>query len=249
MIIFMRIDRLLCEMNIGTRKEVKELIKKGQVLIDGVVIHKPDLHVDEKNVKVTCQGKEYVYRPYVYYMLNKPPGVITATADKHDKTVLDLMKDQLEDLTGGNGAGIPLQDIFPVGRLDKDTVGLLLLTNDGELAHNLLSPKKHVSKTYFVRTDQPLTDDGIRCLEEGVLIGEGEKTRPARVSWQGGNECRITITEGKYHQIKRMFHAVGTTVIYLKRLSMGSLVLDEELLEGQIRELTKKEVMDLCSGI
>lgn len=249
MIMFMRLDRLLCEMNIGTRSKVKELIKKGQVCIDGAVIHKPDIHVDENKVRVTCQGKEYVYKPYVYYMLNKPPGVVTATTDRYDKTVLDLMKEQLNELAGENAPGIPIQDIFPVGRLDKDTVGLLLLTNDGELAHNLLSPKKHVSKTYFVRSDQPLTEDRIKSLEEGVLIGEGERTLPAKVSWQEGTECRITITEGKYHQIKRMFCAVGMKVVYLKRLSMGSLVLDEGLSEGQIRELTQKEVMDLCSGI
>ena len=249
MIMFMRIDRLLCEMNIGTRSQVKELIKKGQVCINGVVIRKPELHVDENCTKITCKGKEYVYRPNVYYMMNKPCGVITATVDKKEQTVLDLLKEQLKMQLGEEGAGVPLKDIFPVGRLDKDTVGLLLLTNDGELAHNLLSPTKHVAKQYFVRTDIPITEDQIKCLEEGVLIGENEKTRPAQVMPQGKNECCITITEGKYHQIKRMFRAVGNKVVYLKRLSMGSLALDETLAEGQIRELTPKEVGDLCSGI
>lgn len=247
MIILMRIDKLLCEMNIGSRSRVKELIKKGMVCIDGVIVKTPDMQVNENNVKIVCQGKEYTYRPYVYYMMNKPSGVITATIDKTNKTVLDLMKEQMQ-LDGDNGlTGIPIHDIFPVGRLDKETVGLLLLTNDGELAHNLLSPKKHVSKKYFVKTDQPITEAMVRQLEEGVFIGPEEKTRPAFVSWQGGSECEITITEGKYHQIKRMFGAVGVAVIYLKRLSMGKLQLDETLKEGRIRELTQKEVMDLCS--
>lgn len=236
-------------MNIGSRSQVKELIKKGQVCIDDVMVRKPDIQVDEKCVKITCQGREYTYKPYVYYMMNKPSGVITATFDEKNKTVLDIMKEQLQILHNGEPAGIPIKDVFPVGRLDKDTVGLLLLTNNGELAHNLLSPKKHVQKKYFVRTDRSITNDMVKQLEMGVFIGEEEKTRPAVVTWTGGNECCITIVEGKYHQIKRMFQAVGISVIYLKRLSMGNLVLDESLIEGQIRELTQKEVRDLCSGI
>ncbi|MEY8267291.1 pseudouridine synthase [Lachnospiraceae bacterium 64-25] len=245
----MRIDRLLCEMNIGTRSKVKELIKKGQVSVDGKVICKPEQHIDETRAKITCMGREYVYRPYVYYMMNKPAGVITATTDERERTVLDLLKEQLKVRFGEEGAGVPLRDIFPVGRLDKDTVGLLLLTNDGALAHNLLSPSKHVAKQYFVRTDMNVTNEQERNLESGVMIGQNEKTRPAQVILKGENECYITITEGKYHQIKRMFHAVGNKVIYLKRMSMGSLVLDETLAEGQIRELTPKEVTDLCSRI
>lgn len=249
MIMFMRIDRLLCEMNIGTRSQVKELLRKGQVCVNGEMILKPEFHVDEAHAKITCRGKAYAYRAYVYYMMNKPSGVITATVDQRERTVLDVLKEQLFLCFGEEGAGVPLKDIFPVGRLDKDTVGLLLLTNDGELAHNLLSPVKHVAKQYYVRTDLPLTKEHVRRLEEGVLIGESERTRPAKVVPQGEKECRITITEGKYHQIKRMFQAVGNKVVYLKRLSMGSLVLDETLAEGQIRELTSKEVTDLCSGI
>lgn len=237
-------------MNMGTRSQVKELIKKGMILADGQSVQKPDLQVDEKTVRITCQGKEYVYSPFVYFMLNKPPGVITATVDRKDKTVLDLLKERLSDGSlSKTSLGVPLRDIFPVGRLDKDTAGLLLLTNDGELAHNLLSPKKHVPKEYLVKALDTLTEKMMRSLEEGVWIGKGEKTRPAQVRLLGERECLITITEGKYHQVKRMFHAVGTEVIYLKRLSMGSLSLDEGLKEGQIRELTKKEVMDLCSKI
>ncbi len=249
MIIFMRMDRLLCEMNIGTRSKVKELIKKGQVRVNGEVICKPEQHVDEACARVTCMGKEYVYRPYVYYMMNKPAGVITATVDARERTVLDLLKEQLKMYSDEEAAGVPLKDIFPVGRLDKDTVGLLLLTNDGALAHNLLSPAKHIAKQYLVRTDLPVTKEQVRRLEEGVLIGEDERTRPAQVTLKDKKECYITITEGKFHQIKRMFRAVGNTVVYLKRMSMGSLALDEALAEGQIRELTPKEVTDLCSGI
>lgn len=237
-------------MNIGSRSQVKELIRKGMVFADGHAVKKPDTQIDETAVQITCQGKTYTYRPYVYFMMNKPPGVITATVDAKEKTVLDLLKERLEESALPEAAGsIPVREIFPVGRLDKDTVGLLLLTNDGALAHRLLSPQKHVSKEYFVKARDPLTGEMIKALEEGVFIGKDEKTRPAQIRWQEGCQCRIAITEGKYHQIKRMFHQVGTEVVYLKRLSMGGVTLDERLEEGQVRELTKEEVMNLCSGI
>lgn len=249
MIIFMRIDRLLCEMNIGSRSQVKELIKKGQVCVDGRIIKKPETHVDENNAIVTCQGKEYKYSPYVYYMMNKPSGVITATGDEKEQTVLDVLRNELLKSRHGDLGGIPLKDISPVGRLDKDTVGLLLLTNNGELAHGLLSPKKHVPKKYFVRTDRTVSDEMMKHLEEGVMIGPEEKTLPAVLEERSENQCCITITEGKYHQVKRMFHAVGAEVVFLKRLSMGTLMLDEGLSEGQIRELTQEEVNALCLKI
>lgn len=237
-------------MNIGSRSRVKELIRKGVVFADGHAVKKPDTQVDENAVQIICQGKIYTYRPYVYFMMNKPSGVITATVDTKERTVLDLLKEHLgEGVMPETSGSIPIRDIFPVGRLDKDTVGLLLLTNDGALAHRLLSPQKHVSKEYFVRSRDPLTEEMTKALEEGVFIGKGEKTRPAQILWQEGDQCRIAITEGKYHQIKRMFHQVGTEVVYLKRLSMGSITLDERLEEGQLRELTKEEVTNLCSGI
>lgn len=164
-------------MNIGSRSQVKELIKKGLVLADGEKVKRPEMQVDERKVQITCKGKEYRYSPYVYYMMNKPPGVVTATSDKRERTVLDLLKEQLlkekEDLTG-----IPFKDIFPAGRLDKDTVGLLLLTSDGALAHRLLSPKKHVPKKYFVRTDAPVTREIADFLEKGVDMGEGKPAVP-----------------------------------------------------------------------
>lgn len=249
MIIFMRIDRLLCEMNIGTRSQVKELIKKGQICVNGSIVIKPDMQVEEADIVINCQGKDYCYRKFVYYMMNKPSGIITATKDARERTVLDLFREQIMELNQGELSGVPVKDIFPVGRLDKDSVGLLLLTNDGELSHRLLSPRKHVPKTYLVRTNLSVSDEMIRLLETGVSIGEDEKTLPAVLEQRGDREYLITITEGKYHQVKRMFQAVGVTVIYLKRLSMGTLVLDETLLEGQIRELTKEEVSNLCLKI
>lgn len=242
----MRIDKLLCKLNIGSRSRVKELIKKGLVCVDGTVIKKPETQVDENKAVITCAGKTYHYTPYVYYMMNKPAGVITATRDEKEQTVLDVLvrelrKDREEELTG-----IPIKDISPVGRLDKDTVGLLLLTNNGELSHKLLSPQKHVPKKYLVKTDVPISTEMADRLEKGVLIGPEERTLPAHIEERMGNQCCITIIEGKYHQVKRMFHSVGVKVIYLKRLSMGTLVLDEALAEGEIRELTQKEVDALC---
>ena len=166
-------------------------------------------------------------------MLNKPAGVVSATTDNHDKTVLDLLKDA------------PGKDLFPVGRLDKDTEGLLLITNDGVLSHNLLSPKKHVDKTYLVKTAETVTLDMIHALEQGVDIGEEKITLPAKVKLLEEKEIELTIMEGKFHQVKRMLKAVGNEVVYLKRLSMGSLILDEALKLGEYRILTEKEVDDL----
>ena len=242
----MRIDKLLCEMNIGSRSEVKGLLKKGQILVNGIQVTKPEAKVDEHSVVVTFKGKEYRYRPYVYYMLNKPAGVVSATTDDYDETVLDLLRKHLLMRNGGEEAGIPINDVFPVGRLDKDTVGLLLLTNDGELSHRLLSPKKHVPKTYYVETNEVLYEDMRLNLEKGVDIGDEKLTKDASVTVIGDKKYQITITEGRYHQVKRMFGAVGLKVLYLKRISMGRLVLDDSLKEGEIRDLTGEEVEALC---
>lgn len=236
-------------MNIGSRSTVKELLKKGQVSVNGQVIKKADTKVDENTAVITFQGKEYRYQQFVYYMLNKPAGVITATKDEKDKTVMDLFRDGYlsahEDLSG-----IPFKEMFPVGRLDKDTVGLLLLTNDGELSHNLLSPKKHVAKKYLVYLNGVISEEAAECLRNGVDIGDEEITAPALLEKYGedGDKFFLTITEGRFHQVKRMFQAVGLTVIYLKRISMGSLNLDETLPEGEIRKLTDEEVARLKKG-
>lgn len=233
-------------MNMGSRSRVKELIKKGRVSVNGNIIRKPEQQVDVKASDIVCDGIFCHYQPYVYFLMNKPKGVVSATHDVQERTVLDILKEQLKERYGPELKGIPIKDIFPAGRLDKDTVGLLLLTNDGELAHNLLSPKKHVPKKYYAELSAPLTEDMAQCLRAGVDIGENQKTKPAAVEILAQKSCHITITEGKFHQVKRMFQAVGLTVVYLKRLSIGKLVLDESLEEGCVRELTQKEVESLC---
>lgn len=228
-----RLDKFLCEMEIGTRSQVKDMIKKGMVSVNGEMIKKADFKFDETCAKVCVKEKELSYQKFFYYMLNKPAGVISATTDKHDRTVLDLLKDA------------PGKDLFPVGRLDKDTEGLLLITNDGELSHNLLSPKKHVDKTYLVETSVAVTAEMREQLENGVDIGEEKLTLPAKVKQLEDKKIELTITEGKFHQVKRMLTAVGNEVVYLKRLSMGSLKLDKCLKLGEYRNLTEKEVEEL----
>ena len=227
-----RLDKYLADMGLGTRTEVKKDIKKGRISVNGEIIKSPEYKIDTQTDAVLADGKEIAYEELVYYMLNKPQGVVSATEDRRDKTVLDLISEKKR------------KDLFPVGRLDKDTEGLLLITNDGELAHNLLAPKKHVDKKYFVRLKAPLSEENRKRLKEGVDIGADKLTLPAQVFVlnQERDEAEIIIREGKFHQIKRMFHAVGNEVIFLKRLSMGSLVLDENLLPGEYRLLTPEEI-------
>lgn len=242
----MRLDKFLSEMKPGSRSQLKELIRSGQVSVNGSIVKSPEQKVDETKDLIRVQGEELTYRKYVYYMLNKPAGVVSATRDNVSRTVLDLLKSTDRRL-----------DLFPVGRLDKDTEGLLLLTNDGELAHRLLSPKKHVDKTYHVTAAQPLSAEDIRRLEEGVDIGEERPTRPATVQPfppedetkqadfpenASGNEILLTIHEGKFHQVKRMLAAVGNSVTALKRVSFAGLLLDPSLQPGAYRELTMQEV-------
>ncbi len=224
-----RLDKLLVELNIGTRSEVKALLKKGLIFVDNEKATKPEMKVDENSVVISYQGKEYTYKKFSYYVMNKPKGVITATEDAHDRTVMDVFYSKCPDAPRG---------LSPVGRLDKDTTGLLLITNDGQLAHDMLSPKKHVDKTYFATLDGELTADDVAALEAGVHIGEGDLTAPATVEYEGGNTCYITIHEGKFHQVKRMFFAVGREVMELKRTAFGPLKLDEEKLKmGEICEI------------
>ena len=228
-----RLDKFLCEMEMGTRSQVKDLIKKGMVTVDGEVIKKAEYKFDESKAKVYVKEKEVAYQKFNYYMLHKPAGVVSATVDNHDRTVMELLKDA------------PGKDLFPVGRLDKDTEGLLLITNDGELSHNLLSPKKHVDKTYLVETRECITEKMMQELEEGVDIGEDKPTMPAIVKLLEDKKLELTIREGKFHQVKRMLQAVENEVVYLKRLSMGSLVLDDKLGLGEFRCLTNHEIEDL----
>lgn len=233
----LRLDKYLAEMNLGTRSEVKKLITKGQIQVNGAIVKKPELKLDPTSDRVQYQGREITYVIYEYYMLNKPSGVISATEDKRDTTVIDLIESRQR------------KDLFPVGRLDKDTEGLLLITNDGALAHRLLSPKKHVDKTYYAKISGEVTKEDIETFEKGVCIGEEKLTLPAKlVILKSGaeSEIELTIQEGRFHQVKRMFQAVGKEVVYLKRLSMGSLSLDPSLKPGEYRKLTKEEMEQLC---
>lgn len=227
----MRLDKLLSELKIGSRSLVKEEIRKGNVTVNGQIEKDPGRKTDENNDVICVRGERVYYRRFYYYMLNKPGGVVSATSDLRDRTVLDLLAscDRRDDL-------------FPVGRLDKDTEGLLLLTNDGELAHRLLAPKRHVDKSYFVRMAHSLSAEEAMLLENGVDIGEEKLTLPGKVERVSELEIILTIHEGKYHQVKRMLSAVGNEVMFLKRLTFGGLVLDEKLVPGAYRELTEAEV-------
>ena len=233
----MRLDKYLTNQVIGSRSQVKELIKSKKVFVNNVLENKPERHIDENNDIVSLDGVNLEYNKFYYYMLNKPPGVLTAVKDNNYKTVMDIM-----DVT-------PKEGLFPVGRLDKDTEGLLLITNDGELSHNLLSPKKHVNKTYYVELNGELIDSDIDLFAKGLDIGEKNITKPAKLEiLSGRNRAYITITEGKYHQVKRMFQAIGLTVTFLKRISMGSLILDKNLKSGGYRKLTEEEISNLKSN-
>lgn len=231
-----RLDKYLADMGVGTRAEVKKYICQGKVKIDGNVVKSPDMKIDETMQNVSYQDQQVGYEEFEYYMLHKPAGVISATTDKHDKTVIDLIADKKR------------KDLFPVGRLDKDTEGLLLITNDGELAHRLLSPKKHVDKIYYAKIKGVVTDDDVKVFEEGVSLGQGEVAKPAKLRILQSDEIseiELTIQEGKFHQVKRMFMSVGKEVVYLKRLSMGALVLDDNLPLGAYRALTTEELEKL----
>ncbi len=234
-----RLDKYLADMGVGTRSAVKQMIRKGQVMVNHETAAKPELKIDEQKDQVEVNGQTIGYAAFEYYMLHKPAGVVSATEDKRDKTVIDLIESRKR------------KDLFPVGRLDKDTEGLLLITNDGTLAHRLLAPKKHVDKVYYAKVHGQVTEETVRQFEEGLNIGTTEAeewTRPAKlviVHSGEDSEIRLTIQEGKFHQVKRMFQAVGMEVTYLKRESMGSLVLDETLEPGEYRELTTEELENL----
>ncbi|WHX99661.1 pseudouridine synthase [Neobacillus sp. DY30] len=230
----MRIDKMLANLGYGSRKEVKQLLKSGAVKIDDVIVKDAKQQVDTNKQTVTLNGEVVEYKEFIYLMMNKPQGVLSATEDSAGETVIDLL--ELED---------QVYEPFPVGRLDKDTEGLLLITNDGQLAHRLLSPKKHVPKTYFAVINQEVTDDDIKAFAEGVTLDDGYQTKPGMLKiLKSGirSDIELTITEGKFHQVKRMFEAVGKKVVYLKRISMGPLPLDETLELGEYRELTDEEI-------
>ena len=224
----MRLDKYLADMHVGTRSEVKEQIRNGSVVKD------PGLGVSAED-RVEADGVQIGYQEHFYYMLNKPAGILTAPEDRKQPTVLDLFPENLR------------KNLAPVGRLDKDTVGLLLITDDGALAHRLLAPKSHVDKVYLAGTDLPVTDEDVKRFAGGMTLADGTQLMPAGLEILSPDRSRVTIHEGKFHQIKRMFEACGKKVVYLKRLSMGTLTLDPTLPEGEWRELTKEEVRMLRS--
>jgi 16S rRNA pseudouridine516 synthase len=233
----MRIDKMLANLGFGSRKEVKKILKDGAVRVNGQIVKDAKQQVDPDKDVVTINGETVEYKEFIYLMMNKPPGVVSATEDLQDETVIDLL--EMEDL---------IFEPFPVGRLDKDTEGLLLITNDGQLAHRLLSPKKHVPKTYFAVIDGEVTERDVEAFKNGVILDDGYKTKPGELKiLKSGltSDIELTITEGKFHQVKRMFQAVGKRVIYLKRISMGPLKLDETLELGEYRELTDDEIKQL----
>lgn len=232
----MRLDKLLTELSIGSRSQVKEYIKKGLIKVDGTIQKKPETKVDENSAIITYEGREYTYCLYQYLILNKPAGYITATEDANQKTVMELLPGDL------------VKGIFPVGRLDKDTEGLLLFTNHGELAHFLLSPKRHVDKTYVVTCEADITENMILQLEKGVDIGEEQMTLPAHCKKISEKVIELTIHEGKFHQVKRMLEAVENKVIHLKRISFGNLNLESIEKEGDYRFLSEEEISDLKSS-
>lgn len=253
----LRLDKYLTELGVGTRSEVKKVIKAKQVTVNGVPVAKPEMKIDEQADEVCLRGEKLNYAAYEYYLFHKPAGCVSATEDNVHRTVMDYLTNTVRS------------DLFPVGRLDIDTEGLLLITNDGVLAHELLSPAKHVEKTYDAKILGKVTEEDVRLFEEGVDIGEDKPTKPARLVILKNDmslrdmeldnlteredvtedavfsEIELTITEGKFHQVKRMFLAVGKEVVYLKRISMGSLVLPSDLKPGEYRALTDEELIAL----
>lgn len=224
-----RIDKILGIFNICTRSEAKAIIKKGLVTINGEVIKDSSKKADIEKDTITACGKTLGNNKYIYIMMNKPSGVISATVDKSEKTVLDIIPKEFKR----NG-------LFPAGRLDKDTEGLLIITNDGEFAHNMLSPVKEIYKRYYAKTDLPITNDMIQKFKEGIIFSDGTKCKSAILE-KADDGCFVTICEGKFHQVKKMLGAVGLSVLYLKRLSIGSLSLDDNLKVGDCREISADE--------
>lgn len=230
----MRIDKLLAHTGYGSRKDVRKLLKDKAVTVDGEIIRKPNVHVDPETEEIYVQGEKVTYQKYIYVMLNKPQGYLSATFDRHTPTVIDLMPEEYQHFS-----------LAPVGRLDKDTEGFVLLTNDGAVNHLITSPKNNVMKTYFAKVDGKVTEAHRDLFHQGVELDDGYVTKPALLNIiKSGDlsEIELSITEGKFHQVKRMFQAIGTEVVYLKRLSIGELTLDDELELGETRVLNEKEM-------
>jgi len=226
----MRLDKFLSETGTATRSESKKAARAGGITLNGAAVRDPSVHIDPEKDLVTYMGSPVVYQKNIYIMMNKPDGVISATEDGNETTVLELLPEKYRKM-----------DIFPCGRLDKNTLGLLILTNNGALAHRLLSPKCHVEKTYRFECERPLTDGDVELLCKGVDIGEKSSTQPAKVVLTSSRSGEISVTEGKFHQIKRMFQAVCNKITYLERVRFADIPLDASLKRGEWRELTEEE--------
>ena len=222
-------------MGIASRTESSKAARQGGILVNGVAVKKADVHIDPEKDMITYCGRKIEYRKYTYILMNKPDGVVSATEDGRDKTVIDLLPEELQKL-----------NLFPCGRLDKHTLGLVMLTDDGDLAHRLLSPKHHVKKKYRFESKFPLTDEEIEYLEKGATLEDGYVTKPSRIElFEDKRSGYITLTEGKYHQIKRMLESVNNKITYLERITFGPLALDEKLARGEWRFLTQNEIDEL----
>ena len=226
----MRLDKFLVECGIGSRTEVKKILGNGQVKVNGVITKSSKEQIDEIKDKITCKNEESEYKEFRYYVMHKPSGYITAIDDYREKTVMEVLPEW-----------VIRKDLFPVGRLDKDTEGLLLFTNNGRLSHELLSPKKHVDKIYEVHLRESISDENIKKLESGVIILDNYFTKEAKVNKVEDKIIELTITEGKYHQVKEMLKAVGNEVFYLKRLSFGKLELGN-LKKGEVIEISLEDI-------
>ena len=232
----MRIDKLLSEMGICSRTECKKAARAGKICVDGVPVKAADVHIDPEKNTVTFFGETVKYKKFTYIMLNKPDGYISATDDPRERTVLELLGEREQKL-----------GLFPCGRLDKNTLGLLILTNDGELCHRLLSPKHHVSKVYYFKAERLITEEDKNRLESGINL-DGEITKPAKLTLCDDKMSGyLTLTEGKFHQVKRMLEAVCNKVIYLERVEFAGIPLDSTLARGDWRELTQSEEEQLQS--
>lgn len=233
----LRLDKFLSGQTGVSRADAKELVKKRLVTVNGETAKLYDMKIDPAADRVCCEGRDVAYRKHIYIMLNKPAGVICATRDRLSETVLELIPPEMKR-----------RDLFPAGRLDKDTVGFVLITDDGELAHALLSPKRHVDKRYFAVLESPAREEDIRLFASGMTLNGGEKCLPAKLELtEKPNEVYITLREGKYHQIKRMAEAAGNRIVYLRRVSIGGLELDKSLKEGECREISPDELKLLKS--
>ena len=230
-----RIDKILSNLGYGSRKEIKTIVRKGMVEIDGETVKDSSMQIDPEKCKIVVNGQKVTYKKYIYLMMNKPDGVVSATYDNYDETVVDLLHPDHS-----------VFNPFPVGRLDKDTVGLLLLTNDGELNHRLIAPKWHVDKVYYAEIDKKVELSDVEAFNKGIILDDEYKCLPAKLhileSLSEGSKVEVTLQEGKFHQVKRMFESLGKKVTYLKRIRFASLDLDENLQEGEYRELTEEEV-------